>query len=108
MSADNQVFFDRPCERELAYYDDPTDRAAKSLGAPIQAVVKAAELTWKRPFSSERDARLGKTPPTVDDAQALGHITRVLVDELRLVLKGMGVKLKSSKKKGGKGKRKRR
>lgn len=76
------------------------------MGAPIQAVLKAAELTWGRPFSQERDARLGKAPHTVELAQTLGHITRALIEELRPVLVEMGVKLKSSKKKGGRSKRK--
>ena len=105
MLPNNANLFDRPRERELQYYDDPTDRAAKSLGAPIQAVAKAAEVTWGRPFSHERDARLGTAPHT-DRAQVLGHITRVLVEELRPVLAEMGVKPKSSKKKGGRSKRK--
>ena len=67
-------------------------RAAAQLGVDPADVSRAAFRLWKRSLTEERDARVAEnaqseaTPRTI---QALrGRVTRVLLEELRLKMKG--------------------
>ena len=98
-------------DRRMDYYDEPAVRAALAFRLPLDVVVRAVKQAWERPLSAERDRRLevamGSEQTSSKRTQAMrGHITRVLISELRTVLLGMGVKLKPLEKKGDREKQK--
>jgi len=65
-------------------------KAARRLGVPAVEVARAAEVTWGRSLTEQRDRTVAETAPADSDARTVqafrGHVTRLLVDELESVL----------------------
>lgn len=62
-------------------------KSAQRLGADPWDVAVAAQLTWERDLTAERDARVGKKSESMRATQARrGHVTRALLEELRPVV----------------------
>jgi len=71
-----------PCPVE-AGPDEATVKAAQRLHADPVDVDAAARLLWGRGLVAERDARLGSATRSRADQARRGHVTRVLIEELR-------------------------
>jgi transcriptional regulator with XRE-family HTH domain len=66
--------------------DEATVKAARRLERSPDEVDSAARRLWGRSLTDEREARIGKASRTRADQARRGHVTRQLVDELRLAV----------------------
>ena len=64
--------------RALPVVGEAEQKAARSLGGSADEVLSVAVRLWGRSLSSERDKRAGD-----ESAQARGHLTRALIDQIR-------------------------
>lgn len=76
----------------LAQAGGAEQKAARQLGLSLSTVAVAAHLLWGQSLTDEREQRLGNSSGDARRLQAQrGHVTRVLLDELRTFLEEKGI-----------------